>query len=78
MHTLAFRFSLSQFLELAVGKLSHRKILPTNLTRHVALHLVLHATSQTREHVKHGMVPQVALVQSVVVIQRFAVVNEAL
>ena len=78
MHGLAFRFGLSHFLELAVGKISHSKILLTNLTRHVALHLVLHATSQTREHVKHGMVPQVALVQSVVVIQRFAAVNEAL
>ena len=38
----------------------------------------LHARSETWEHVEHGMVPQLALVQSIVVIQRFGAENEAL
>ena len=40
LHGGAFRLDLSPFLELAVRKFSYGKILLTNLTSHVVLHLV--------------------------------------
>ena len=40
LHGVAFRLGLFQLLELAVGKFSNGKVLITNLTSHVILHLV--------------------------------------